>query len=50
MQTGLADSQGVFGEDQQETVELSRPDRTECRLSDDVKMECGGGVSEVVIR
>jgi len=50
MQTGLADSQGVFGEDQQETVELSRPDRTECGLSDDVKMECGGGVSEVVMR
>lgn len=40
----------VLGEDQQETAELTRPDRTECGLSDDAKMECGGGVSEVVMR
>lgn len=44
MQTGLADSQSVLGEDQQETVELTRPDMTKRGLSDDVKMERGGGV------
>ena len=43
-QTGLADSQSVLGEDQQEIVELTRPDMTKLGLSDDVKMERGGGV------
>ena len=43
-QTGLADSQSVLGEDQQKIVELTKPDMTKLGLSDDLKMERGGGV------
>lgn len=50
MQTRLAGSQGVLGEEQQKIVEVTRPDVIDLGLEWGVKMESNGCVSEVVKR